>query len=116
MAGRAAWLARRQTAQIGFVLKPSQDSIAKIRSTDPKIAHPSNPDLMRQVSVEEHARCKGTPEALVKGMGKTLGHEALGQSICYAPFKAIGKLLAKTLKKPIDSLVRSVVPDLLAAA
>ena len=71
---------------------------------------------MRQVSVEEHARCKGTPEALVKGMGKTLGHEALGQSICYAPFKAIGKLLAKTLKKPIDSLVRSVVPDLLAAA
>ena len=89
---------------------------AKIRSTDPKIAHPSNPELMRQMSVGEHCRAKGVPEKLVAGMGKTLAHEGLGQAICYAPFRALGKLLAKTLKKPIDVVARSVVPDLLAAA
>lgn len=89
---------------------------AKIRSTDPKITHPSNPELLRQLTVGEHCRAKGVPEKLVAGMGKTLAHEGLGQAICYAPFRALGKLLAKTLKKPIDVVARSVVPDLLAAA
>ncbi len=89
---------------------------AKIRSTDPKIAHPSNPELMRQLTPAEHARCKGIPDDLVTGMGKTIAHEGLGQSICYAPFKAVGRLLARTLRKPIDYCSKTIVPDLLAAA
>lgn len=74
---------------------------AKIRSTDPKLRHPSNPDLLRQFSVKEHARIKGVPERMVEGMTQTMGHELLGQSICYAPFKAVGVLLGETLNSPI---------------
>lgn len=70
---------------------------SKRRSTDPKLAHPSNPDLLRQFTVVEHARIKGVPESLVEGLGVTLGHELLGQSVCYGPFRAVGKLLANVL-------------------
>ena len=68
------------------------------------------------MTVGEHCRGKGEPEKLVAGMGKTLAHEGLGKAICYAPFRALGKLLARTMKRPIDVVARSVVPDLLDAA
>ena len=71
---------------------------SKVRSTDPKVQHPSNPDLLRQFTPAEHARVKGIPEHLVVGMSATLAHELLGQSICYAPFKAVGRLIGSTLK------------------
>lgn len=70
---------------------------SKRRSTDPKLAHPSNPNLLRQFTVAEHARIKGIPEWLVEMLGVTLGHELLGQSVCYGPFRAVGKLLANVL-------------------
>lgn len=70
---------------------------SKRRSTDPKLAHPSNPNLLRQFTVAEHARIKGIPEWLVKMLGVTLGHELIGQSVCYGPFRAVGKLLANVL-------------------
>lgn len=89
---------------------------ARIRPTDPKIAHPSNAELMRQLTPAEHSRCMGIPEKLITGMGKTAAHEGLGQSICYSPFRAVGRLLAETLKKPIDLSVKATMPDLLAAA
>jgi DNA (cytosine-5)-methyltransferase 1 len=63
---------------------------AKVRSTDPKLQHPSDPDLLRQFSVVEHARIKGVPEGLVAGLSSTVAHEVLGQSICYEPFRAVG--------------------------
>ena len=72
---------------------------AKVRSTDPKLSHPSNPDLLRQFTVSEHSRIKGIPDHLVSGLSKTVGHEVLGQSICYAPFEAVGQLVGKTLKR-----------------
>lgn len=70
---------------------------AKVRSTDPKIAHPSNPQLLRQFTVSEHARIKGIPEHLASGLSQTVGHEVLGQSICYAPFEAVGRLIGQAL-------------------
>ena len=70
---------------------------SKRRSTDPKLAHPSNPNLLRQFTVAEHARIKGIPEWLVEMLGVTLGHELLGQSVCYGPFRAVGKLIASVL-------------------
>ena len=72
---------------------------AKVRSTDPKLQHPSDPDLLRQFSVAEHARIKGVPEYLVDGLSQTIGHELLGQSICYTPFVAVGRLVGQALKR-----------------
>ena len=70
---------------------------AKVRSTDPKLQHPSNPDLLRQFTPMEHARIKGIPDHLVKGLPMTLAHELLGQSICYDPFKAVAKLIGQAI-------------------
>ena len=71
---------------------------AKVRSTDPKLQHPSDPDLLRQFTPAEHARIKGIPERLVNGLSATLAHELLGQSICYEPFQAVGRLLGQVMK------------------
>lgn len=71
---------------------------AKVRSTDPKLQHPSNPDLLRQFTPAEHARLKGIPEQLVNGLSATIAHELLGQSICYEPFLAVASLIGETLK------------------
>jgi len=72
--------------------------IAKNRSTDPKVQHPENPDLLRLPTPREHARCKGIPEHLVEGLSNTRAHEVLGQSVLYAPFQTVGKLIGKFLK------------------
>ncbi len=72
---------------------------AKIRSTEPKIAHPENPRLMRQFSVSEHAKVKGVPEFLVDGCSATTAHEILGQSVIYPVFQALGRLIGNTLNK-----------------
>lgn len=71
---------------------------AKVRSTDPKLQHPGNPDLLRQFTPTEHARIKGIPERLVSGLSPTLAHELLGRSICYEPFRAVGRLIGSALK------------------
>lgn len=73
--------------------------LAKNRSTDPKIQHPENPDLLRIPTVREHARAKGVPAHLVEGLSQTLGHEVLGQGVCYSPFVALGAYLGKQLKE-----------------
>lgn len=70
---------------------------SKVRSTDPKLQHPSNPDLLRQFTPGEHARMKGIPEMLIYALGLTLAHEILGQSICYEPFKAVAKLIGQSM-------------------
>lgn len=64
---------------------------AKVRSTEPKVRHPSNPDLLRQITPIEHARIKGVPEELVEGLSITAAHEMLGQSVLAAPFRALGE-------------------------
>lgn len=82
---------------------------AKVRSTDPKLKHPTDPDLLRQFTVAEHARLKGIPPELVAGItSQTLGHEILGQSVIYTPFQAVGVLLGKALQ--------TVVPRSLAVS
>lgn len=70
---------------------------AKVRSTDPKLQHPSNPDLLRQFTPTEHARIKGIPERIVSGLSATIAHELLGQSICYEPFRAVGRLIGQAI-------------------
>jgi DNA (cytosine-5)-methyltransferase 1 len=77
-------------------------------SSDPRIIHPTNPNLSRLVSPREHAKCKGIPEDLIAGLSKTNAHALLGQSIAYPPFVAVGQLIAHTIRnKEINDLVRN---------
>ena len=71
---------------------------AKRRSTDPKLAHPTNPDLLRQFTPEENARFKQIPESLIEGLSMTIAHEVLGQSVSHSSFSAVGKLIGDTLR------------------
>ncbi|MDO8277261.1 MAG: DNA cytosine methyltransferase [Burkholderiaceae bacterium] len=86
------------------VVTPASTSVGVLRkgyakggSTDPLLAHPTNPDLLRPFTVAEHARIKQVPVELVEGLGKTDGHILLGQGVVYQPvvelFKRIGQCL-----------------------
>jgi len=85
--------------------------MSRNRQTDPKFRHPDHPELLRVPTALEHARIKGAPEHLIEGLSQTTAHELLGQSICYAPFRALGAHLGKALRRfgqgPVD---RSPVP------
>ena len=70
---------------------------AKVRSTEPKLQHPTRPEMLRQFTPVEHARIKGIPEVLVEGLSVTQAHEMLGQSIVTAPFRALGEGLGREL-------------------
>lgn len=74
---------------------------AKVRSTDPKLAHPTNPDLLRQLTPAEHARIKAVPEHLVDGLSETIAHEVLGQSIVYPPFRDVGHHVGNALNRVV---------------
>jgi len=76
--------------------------MAKRRSTDPFVIHPSNPELLRLPTVAEHARMKGVPEHLVADVGITMGHEILGQAVVYTPFRLIAKAVAEAIKRFAD--------------
>lgn len=73
-------------------------------STDPLLAHPTDPDLLRQLTVIEHARIKEVPEHLVEGLSKTDGHILLGQGIAYSPVKALFKRIGQCLQTWKDSM------------
>lgn len=94
---------------------------AKVRSTDPKIAHPENPDLLRQLTPVEHARMKDVPEHLVDGLCNTTAHEILGQGIVYPPFRDVGHHVGNALnrfagREEVDMVNRVQIPgaDLVA--
>jgi len=71
---------------------------AKNRSTEIKIQHPTNPNLLRLLTPNEHAKCKGIPEILITDTSKTMAHELLGQSIIFDVFVSVGQLIGTTLK------------------
>ena len=70
---------------------------AKVRSTEPKLRHPTDPSLLRQLTPAEHARCKAIPETLVEGMSATRAHEVLGQSVLMPPFRAVGGAIGRSI-------------------
>jgi DNA (cytosine-5)-methyltransferase 1 len=63
---------------------------SKVRSTDPFLIHPTNPELSRLFTPVEHARIKGVPEHVILGVAATTAHEILGQSVCYPVFESVG--------------------------
>ena len=92
--GFAMQIVTSESTQVGTIGKGYQ----KNRSTEPKVQHPENPDLLRLLTPEEHARVKGIKELLVRGIPKTLANELLGQSILPEPFKAIASLIARKIR------------------
>jgi DNA (cytosine-5)-methyltransferase 1 len=77
--------------------------ISKNRSTDCKVRHPVDPELLRMPTVLEHARAKNIPPVLIEGLCKTTAHELLGQSCIFDAFVAVGKLIAQTLKNVLTA-------------
>lgn len=68
-------------------------------STDPLLAHPTNPDLLRAFTAQEHARIKGVPTELIEGLSQTTAHQLLGQGIVYEPFRAVGQRIGESLSQ-----------------
>lgn len=89
--------------------------IAKNRSTDPKIQHPENPNLLRIPTAREHARAKGIPERLIDGLSQTTAHELLGQSIVYAPFKRVAQAVGQALLSLKETVSESMATPAWAA-
>lgn len=75
---------------------------SKIRSTEPKIRSEFDPSLLRQMTPVEHARVKGVPEEMIDGLGKTIAHEMLGQSILVEPFRALGERMGGAITAWIE--------------
>ena len=99
---------------------------AKCRSTEIKLQHPENPDLLRLLTVGEHARIKGIPESLIAGVtSATRGHELLGQSVIWPAFRHLGEYLGNAVRRGFVEVVRKTeiaataeeeVPSLFAVA
>ena len=70
---------------------------SKIRSTEPKLVHPTDKNLLRQFTVNEHARLKTIPEKLVSGNYNCIAHEILGQSVIYNLVSCIGQTIGQSL-------------------
>lgn len=83
---------------------------AKNRSTEPKLQHPTDPNLLRLFSGDEHARIKGVDPQLVAGLADTTKHVILGQGIAYAPVVALARRLAENVKASLAGAVASITP------
>lgn len=70
---------------------------AKVRSTDPKIKHPTDPNLLRQITPAEHARIKQFPPSIIEGLSATIAHEVLGQGVLREPFVAASKAVGESI-------------------
>jgi len=64
-------------------------------SCDVRVGHPSDPTLARLFTAREHARIKGIPEHLIKGLSEKKAHEVLGQSVISPAFVGLGRLVAQ---------------------
>lgn len=72
---------------------------AKARSTEPFLAHPSDPDRKRLLTPIEHSRVKTIPEEVTDGNSDTVAHEILGQSIVYVQFYAVAAYVGLQLMR-----------------
>jgi len=86
----------------------SEESVSTIRrlynkagSCDQYLIHRSEKKLSRLFTPIEHARIKGIPEDIIKGVSTTTAHEILGQSICFPVFEAVGVSLGGCFKRSI---------------
>lgn len=103
--------ARDKTDGKGFknqVVTPASTSVPTLRkgyhkvgTTDPLLEHPTDPNLFRKFTAEEHARVKGVPEHLISGLSETIAHELLGQGIAYEPFRAVAERIGDAVRAAV---------------
>jgi DNA (cytosine-5)-methyltransferase 1 len=67
-------------------------------SSDPRLKHPTQPELSRLLTATEHARIKAIPAELIAGMSSTAAHQACGQSVDTRPVAAIGRWIGAALR------------------
>ena len=72
---------------------------AKGRSTEARLLHPTNPDLSRIFTPNEHARIKTHNVEMIKGLPATHAHTILGNGVIGAVFEAVGFGIAKALRE-----------------
>lgn len=87
------------------VIDPSATRVPTLRkgyhkggSTDPRLAHPSDPSRSRLLTAAEHAKIKGIDAALVAGVSDTVGHQICGQAVDTRPVKAIGRRIGEAIQ------------------
>jgi DNA (cytosine-5)-methyltransferase 1 len=90
------------------ICEPSDTSVptitkgySRVRSTDPKLRHPTDPDLLRQFTPAEHARMKTIPPHLLRGSSDTMQHEIAGQSVIYDTFVDVGHHTGNSLNRVV---------------
>jgi len=107
------------------IAKPSDTTVGtlgtgygKCRGTEAKVAHPTNPDLLRQFTPVEHARIKGVPLHLIDGItSATRAHAMLGQSVIWPAFRHLGEYFGTWLATALQDANQNTRPaDLFAAA
>lgn len=82
----------------------------RVRSSEPKLRHPLNNNLMRQFTVSEHAKLKAIPQKIIAGCSATIAHEILGQSVIYPAFQAVGRAIGAALKFWFEKMVSPTLP------
>jgi DNA (cytosine-5)-methyltransferase 1 len=71
---------------------------ARARSTEPRLLHPTNPELSRLFTPAEHARIKTHSANMVDGLPATHAHAILGNGVIGCVFEIVGECLATALK------------------
>lgn len=91
-------IATANTVRVGTI----GTGYAKNRSTEEKVQHPVNPNLLRLFTPAEHARLKGIPPHLIAGIDSaTRAHAFLGQSVIWPAFKTLGLALGEALRSAV---------------
>lgn len=73
-------------------------SYQKGGSSDPRLVHPTNPELSRLLTEGEIARIKGIDSALIEGLSRSVATQMMGQGIVYEPFRAAGQRIGEALQ------------------
>lgn len=79
-------------------------------SSDPRLVHPTRPELSRLLTGREHARVKQVPEQLVQGLSDSVAHVVLGQGVAYKPVWALAKRVAERVRAAAESLTAVLKP------
>jgi DNA (cytosine-5)-methyltransferase 1 len=87
-------IVNEDTVKVGTIGK----DYMKNRSTEPKVQHPTQPEWLRLLTPQEHARIKGFPAACLGDLSATAAHQLLGQSVDTRPVRALFKRIAENLR------------------
>lgn len=74
----------------------------KSRSTEPRLAHPTDKSLSRLFTKAEHARIKRAPEKIVDGLSETVAHQVLGNGVIVSLFEAIAFSIGVISKRSLS--------------